>query len=135
LIIDKIKCGKSHSLLLSNEGIIYGLGKHFSRKLDFRFTEPLKLNHSKKFIEIATHWSQDFSVALSEEDLYYICDKLETNGEVIVGLKETSNKFFNKIFIKYSQIAYEPMLEKIFEFEDSFIRNNRYKNKFDEYLK
>jgi alpha-tubulin suppressor-like RCC1 family protein len=103
LIIEKISCGSSHSLLLSNEGIIYGLGKYFSRKLDFRLTEPLKLNHSKKFIEIATHWSQDFSVALSEEGLYNICDKFETNGEI--NSKETSFQSFNEIFIKYLQIT------------------------------
>jgi alpha-tubulin suppressor-like RCC1 family protein len=56
--IKEIKCGFKHSLLLSNDGDIYTFGSNVFGQLgdnsQVNRTEPIKLNISNKFINIAT---------------------------------------------------------------------------------
>jgi alpha-tubulin suppressor-like RCC1 family protein len=132
VIVGKISCGLRHSLLLSNEGNIYALGNHYSTKLEEKFSEPLKLNHSIKIDKIATHWSQQFSAALSETGSAYVWGEFNPNGQNKVDLKETLHNSFTEIFIKYLQITYQPIEGFIIEFDDRFIRNKHYERYYRE---
>jgi alpha-tubulin suppressor-like RCC1 family protein len=84
--IKKISCGHSHSLLLSNDGVIYACGSNGfdlsgtlkcegnsiyleNQKMENQFS-PFKLNHKNVFSDIATHPSSDISVSLSHDSKY-----------------------------------------------------------------
>ncbi len=60
VLITKISCGQYHSLLLSNDEIIYGFGNNDFGQIGIVTKEnqikPTKLNNQKKFIDIASHW-------------------------------------------------------------------------------
>jgi alpha-tubulin suppressor-like RCC1 family protein len=123
IIVEKISCGERNSLLLSNEGEIYVLGKHFTKNLRVNSSKPQKLNQSNAFCDIATHWSHEISAALSKNGIYYNWGQLGEWGQILYEPKETIYKSFNEIFINYSQKTYKPIEEMIVQFEDSFNRH------------
>ncbi len=63
-----LTCGAVHSLLLSKDGFIYWFGNGMSGRNQFK---PEKLNHEKRFIDIASHWNEGISIALSFDNVYY----------------------------------------------------------------
>jgi alpha-tubulin suppressor-like RCC1 family protein len=126
VIIGKIGCGLSHSLLLSNEGEIYVLGEPFKKELEEKGLKRQKFNHSNKFCDIATHRGCDFFAALSENGIYLVWGQFNEKDDIIYEPKETDYKSFNEIFIKYSQFTCQHMEEMIIQFEDSFIRSGEY---------
>ncbi len=65
--IEKISCGFSHSLLLSNKEEIFIIGNYFTLNLDVNRSKPQKLNHLNRFCDIATHWGHHILAAFSEE--------------------------------------------------------------------
>ncbi len=74
--INKISCGQHHSLLLSNSEVIYAFGynnfgqsRNGTKEIQIK---PAKLNHERKFIDIASHWSRGISIALSSDNIYYV---------------------------------------------------------------
>jgi alpha-tubulin suppressor-like RCC1 family protein len=127
LIVEKISCGSTHSLLLSNDANIYDLDEY--NKTRPLVTEP---NHSKKFCDIAMHCCHDFFAALSNDGLYYVWGDCELTDEIIGKPKETKFKSFNEVFIKYLRITYQPIEGIIVEFIDSFHLNNDYMIHFEE---
>jgi alpha-tubulin suppressor-like RCC1 family protein len=74
--ITKISSGKLHNLLLSNDGVICGFGDNHFGQIGILTKEnqikPTKLNHEKKFIDIASHWNYSISIALSGDNVFYI---------------------------------------------------------------
>jgi hypothetical protein len=90
IVIDKISCGQSHSLLLSRNGDIYAF-EMATKNNEFQ-TTPIKINNlthiraknektessqaksfrENKFIDIATHSHYDISIALSVNGIYYV---------------------------------------------------------------
>jgi alpha-tubulin suppressor-like RCC1 family protein len=72
----KINCGHSHSLLLSSDGDIYVFGKNNFGQLGVlnyrRSKVPQKVSHERKFIGIKSHFLIDISIALSENNFFYI---------------------------------------------------------------
>jgi hypothetical protein len=76
VLIKKISCGPFHSLLLSEDGVIFALGKFFQSRMDKKSrkktSEPFILSNEQKFIEIASHWDQDISIGLSIDNFYYV---------------------------------------------------------------
>jgi alpha-tubulin suppressor-like RCC1 family protein len=134
IIIEKISCGYSHSLLLSNEGEIYVAGNYYGTDLDgnrFR-SKAQKVHNSNKFCDIATNWCANISAALSKNGIYYVWGQFEYEGDIDYEPIETSHKSFNEIFIKYLQMTYKPIEGKVFKFETSIIRNNYYQYWFEE---
>jgi hypothetical protein len=125
--IEKIGCGSSNSLLLSNEGDIYALGKHY-KKSDSNTPESLKVIHSEKFCEIATHYRQRFFAALSMNGVFYVWDQIDSEEKIKIELKETNFKSFNDIFIHYIRITYQPVEEMIVEFEYNLVVNENFDN-------
>jgi alpha-tubulin suppressor-like RCC1 family protein len=103
VVIEKISCGRLHNLLLSCDGDIYtfgcnrfgqlGEGNKIYRK------NPKKLNHKNKFIDIASHFSCDISVALSVNQVFYVWGKC--GEEIIKTPKETEFKSFHETFAFY----------------------------------
>ncbi len=132
IIIEKISCGLSHSLLLSNEGNIYVFGKFFSGDLEFNAYKPLKVNHSIKFCDITTHWNQEFFAALSKNGSFYVWDQHEWKGEIIDEPQETYYKSYNEIFVNYLKITYQPIKGMLIEFDDSFVRNYNYEHFYEQ---
>jgi alpha-tubulin suppressor-like RCC1 family protein len=102
--IKKISCGYEHSLLLSRDGDIYWFGINGCEK----HKTPKKLTiNSSKFIDIASHYNKDISIALSVNGIYYVwgnCGK-----EKIKEPKETDFKSFDDIFVEYFQITYKTL--------------------------
>jgi len=100
--IKKISCGRHHSLLLSYEGNIYVFGWNHYRQLGVITEEkkqwiPIKMNHSEKFIDIASHYQYHISAALSDKGLYYFWGECGEKG-IISSPKETQFKSFEEIF-------------------------------------
>jgi alpha-tubulin suppressor-like RCC1 family protein len=73
--IDKITCGAFHCLLLTKNGDIFAFGSNnFGQvgngmigKNQFK---PEKVNHENIFIDIAAHFDESISIALSFDNTY-----------------------------------------------------------------
>jgi alpha-tubulin suppressor-like RCC1 family protein len=103
IIVQKIICGRDHSLLLSNEGLVYAFGRNRFGQLgegsrEFR-TKPTKINDSNKFCDIVSHFSYNASFAKSVDGVYYEWGKC--GEEVIVNPRKTNFNSFTDIFAKY----------------------------------
>jgi len=112
--IKKICCGLGYSLLLSREGDIYVFGWNKDGQLGLE-TEgkkqltPTKMNFSEKFTQIAAHYMQEISCALTEEGFYYVwgkCGEEDIQYSINEPL-ETQFKSFNEIFVNYCGMTYE----------------------------
>jgi alpha-tubulin suppressor-like RCC1 family protein len=81
-VITKISFGKFHSLLLSNDRVIYGFGNNevgqIGNGIKQRKTIPTKLYPEKKFIDIVLHLNYNLSMALSDDNVFYV--QCEFNG-------------------------------------------------------
>jgi tRNA A-37 threonylcarbamoyl transferase component Bud32 len=126
IIIEKISCGNSHSLMLSNEGDIYVSGCYETDGSEFRENQPLKLNNPNKFLDIKTLYNKKICAALSSNGFYYIWGKCEANDGIRLEPKETTYKSFNDIFIDFYQKTYEPIKGMINRFVDGLIQNKHY---------
>jgi hypothetical protein len=107
--IKKISCGNRHNLLLSCDGDIYLFGYNGSGQLGTesqveKLLNPLKLRDSEKFIDIASHYYYEISIAYSVHNKYYIWGKYR--DELIKELKETEFKSFDEIFNSHFGITY-----------------------------
>jgi hypothetical protein len=133
IIIDKITCGSYHSLLLTNNGVIYAFGHNFfgqiGNGIKGDIETPIKLNHEKRFIDIASHWNSNISIALSLDNKYYIWG--DCKEQQILIPTQTKLKSFNEILVHYFGYCLE-MSEKLIEFNDLFFENGYYERDFDE---
>jgi hypothetical protein len=133
IIIDRITCGRAHSLLLTNNGVIYAFESNSFGQIGNvmkRYIEtPIKLNHEKKFIDIASHWNAHIPIAQSLDNKYYIWGYYKEQNILIP--TETKLKSFNEILVHYSGYCLE-MSEKFIEFNDLFFNNGHYERVFDE---
>jgi hypothetical protein len=133
IIIDKITCGSAHSLLLTNNGVIHAFGYNFFGQIGNGMQEdietPIKLNHEKRFIDIASHWRVSISIAQSSDNKYYIWGNCKEQNILIP--TETKLKSFNEILLHYSGYCLE-MSEKFIEFNDLFFKNGYYERVFNE---
>jgi serine/threonine protein kinase len=87
------------------------------------------LNHEKRFIDIASHWNSNISIAQSLDNKYYIWGDCKEQNILIP--TETKLKSFNEILVYYSGYCLE-MSEKFIEFNDLFFNNGYYERIFDE---
>jgi alpha-tubulin suppressor-like RCC1 family protein len=134
ILIEKISCGSSHSLLLSRDKDIYVFGKNDvgqvgNRTQDNELT-PFKISIQNKFIDIAAHYFYDFSAAQTANGEYYVwgnCGQ-ESNTEP----KETNFKSFNEIFENYFQITYEPIKGTFIQFNYDFVEMEMYNDFYEE---
>jgi hypothetical protein len=131
--IKRISCGQNHSLLLSNDGVIYAFGCNFWGQIGNGNKEsqlrPVKLNHEKKFIDIAAHSSLDISVSLSIDNMSYVWG--ECKKEYFYTPIKTNFRTFAEVFNNYTSIQYE-ISEKLIEFEDQLFRFGYFNRKFTE---
>jgi hypothetical protein len=101
--ISKICCGQFHSLLLSSEGAICAFGDNSSGQIGKQRTKgtkdqlkPTKINHVKTFFYISSHSSEEISMALSFDNIYYIWgNSIEKH---ILMPMETKFKSSNELF-------------------------------------
>jgi hypothetical protein len=101
--IKKISCGQSHSLMLSRDAHIYWFGRNGNKK-------QMTIN-TNKFINIASHYCHEISIALSVNGIYYVwgnCVK-----EDIKVPKETEFKSFDEICNHFFRIT-----DKTFNFSN-----------------
>jgi tRNA A-37 threonylcarbamoyl transferase component Bud32 len=133
IIIDKITCGVYHSLLLTNNGVMYAFGSNFfgqiGNGMKGYIETPIKLNHEKKFSDIASQWNAQISIAQSLDNKYYIWGVCKEQNILIP--TETKLKSFNEILVHYSGCCFE-ISEKFIEFNDLFFNNGYYEREFDE---
>jgi len=87
----------------------------------FAYPMPIKLIHSSKFIDIASHDSY-ISSALSTDGLFYVWG--QCGKELITKPKETDFKSFNDIFGNYSRITYKPIEGSFIQFSENFITDS-----------
>ncbi len=108
VFITKISCGSSYSLLLSKNGNIYSFGYNKFGQIGNNNLRnqliPQKISSSVKFIDIASHFRYDISIALSDNNIYYIWVNVEKK---IMSPKETHFKSLNEIFRNFNQITYK----------------------------
>jgi alpha-tubulin suppressor-like RCC1 family protein len=133
VLITKISCGQYHNLLLSNDGIIYGFGYNQFGQIGIvtkeNQTKPKKLNHEKKFIDIASHWNYNISMALTNDRVFYVWGEFYKQSFSIP--TETMFKSFNAIFAYYFEQNFV-VSEGIIEFSDLYFRNGYYERAVDE---
>jgi alpha-tubulin suppressor-like RCC1 family protein len=142
IIIDKISCGKFHTLLLSRDGDIYAF--EMAEENDEFESTPIKINsltdirtknektessqtksfRENKFIDIATHSLNDISIALSVNGVYYFWDDSEFQQP-----RETDFKSFDEIFAVKLRITAKAIH---IQSDNNFIPNDKYINKFEE---
>jgi alpha-tubulin suppressor-like RCC1 family protein len=133
VFIEKISCGKVHSLLLSSDGNIYAFGRNKSGELGNQKEEnelsPHRIKIEKEFIDICSHWIKDISVALSQEGIYFNWG--ECGEEIIRAPKPTNFESFVDIYAKYFKITHKAIN---FEEQNSapLTFQNKYVNEFSE---
>ncbi len=140
LTISKISCGHSHSLLLTSDGEIYAFGHLLGDPMstgnllkDIK-SEPFKLETEIKFIDIASHFSSDIIVSLSDNGVYYLWNYFKE--EKILKPVETVYHSFNEIFSNFTQFSvYIQSSEKLINFKDELFRCGYYEEKFNEIRK
>jgi hypothetical protein len=135
LIINKISCGRNHSLLLSKEGVIYTFGDNSYGQLGNRNEEkqsiPVKINHKNKFIDIASHFNEDISASLSSKGIFYIWGKCK-DETILTPMKTIYNSFAN-LFDNFVNNPNEyRQSDKHLNFNDFIFRTGYYKKKFKE---
>jgi alpha-tubulin suppressor-like RCC1 family protein len=147
IIIEKISCGKNHSLLLSRDGDIYGFGDNSCGQLGMKDRQnaeiPIKINNfseieteisemgsketksfrENKFIDIATHSLHNISIALSVNGTYYYW------GNGVREPKESDIKSFDEIFAVNLKITAKTIR---IQSDNNFVPNDKYKNEFEE---
>jgi hypothetical protein len=130
VIIKKICCGHEHSLLLTNDGIIFAFGVINSENDEttkVRISFRLKTN-KYKFIDILSHYSIDIIASLSEDNVYYVWKQAEDS--VLEPIK-TKFKSFDKIIAKNYEINLKPM-KKLIKLHKPFLREGYYKENYNE---
>jgi hypothetical protein len=134
LKIQKISCGSFHSLLLSCDGDIYAFGRNWAgvvgngTRKEQRF--PIKLEHNKKFIDIASHPYYHISMSQSIDGIYYVWGHFE--GKTVLSPQSTKYQSFEHILRVDGTIGNMKTFDKLVEFEDSFTRNGFYSKHFQE---
>ncbi len=129
----KISCGHRHNLLLSNNGEIYAFGDNRHRQIGNgrkeMQTKPVKLIIDNKFINIATHFMEDISVSLSNDNKFYVWGKC---GNEIHSTPTLTNFIsFDEVFSNFTNIQYEAS-KKLIDFSDLLFRFGYYKREFKE---
>jgi alpha-tubulin suppressor-like RCC1 family protein len=111
VFITKISCGSHHSLLLSKDGNIYSFGYNKFGQIGNNNLRnqliPQKISSSLKFIDIASHFLYDISIALSVNNICYIWGKCGKENNM--SPKETQFKSVDEIFLNFNQIIYKPI--------------------------
>ncbi len=110
VFIEKISCGKYHSLLLSSDGNIYAFGRNKSGELGNQKEEnessPQRIKIETKFIGISSHYFLKYiSIALSQNGIYYIWG--QCGEERIRTPKPTNFESFVEIYAKYFKITHK----------------------------
>jgi tRNA A-37 threonylcarbamoyl transferase component Bud32 len=129
----KISCGQRHSLLLSNDGLIYAFGDNRCGQIGNGNQEmqskPIPLTHDKRFTDIASNFMEDISISLSTENKIYVWGKC--GNEIHSTSTLTSFVSFDEIFSNLTCIQYEPS-KKLTAFNDLLFRCGYYKREFKE---
>jgi hypothetical protein len=129
VLISKISCGTLHSLLLSNDGFIYAFGNrdklgHDLNDRMIKEIKPFKLKYEKSFIDIASHWTIDTSLALSVDNIYHLWAIDKTKHTL--STMETKLNSFNEIFTNLFAHSFE-VNQEIIEFTDFYYHYGYYK--------
>jgi RCC1 and BTB domain-containing protein len=120
VLIKRISCAQSYSLLLSRDGNIhwYGFNGIESTYTTSQSHKKLSFN-TNEIIEIASHYNYSISIALTVNGIYYVwgeCGEKEEIREPI----ETEFKSFDEIFAQYFGITY-----KTLNFSENEFRNKK----------
>jgi hypothetical protein len=108
----KIKCGYDHSLLLSSDGNIHAFGSPFHGQLgngnfllDTECYFPARIQFDEKFLDIATFYKHNISVARTVDGNYYFWGHKNMSVPQI-----TQFKSMDDIFVEYFSITYKPYI-------------------------
>jgi hypothetical protein len=125
----KISCGQRHSLLLSNNGVIYAFGDNRCGQIGNGNQEmqskPIQLTHDKRFTDIASNFMEDISVSQSNDNHFYIWGKYGKKTHLTPFL--TNCKSFDEVFSNYSHIQFK-LNENVFF--DLLFRDGYYESEF-----
>jgi alpha-tubulin suppressor-like RCC1 family protein len=134
IAINKISCGRGHSLLLSQNGDIYWFGYN---GIEIQIT-PKKLTiNSNKSIDIASHYNYDICVALMEDWIYFWgeCKRDDEETDIISSkeLKQTPFKTFEQFYNNFLGITHNPIHKLIdLRIKMQLTQNGKYKKSFEE---
>jgi hypothetical protein len=135
--IKKIICGKQYCLFLSYDGDIYAFGVNEYGEVGNGNREkhklPVKLNHEKKFTDIASHPSHNISMSLSSDGEYYVWGECFKGLKKLIVLTPEKSKFksFHEMFNNYCKTSFKKF-DGLIEFEDSYIRNGHFLKEYRE---
>jgi hypothetical protein len=134
IAINKISCGRFHSLLLSQNGDIYWFGNNGCEEQII----PKKLTNNKiKFIDIASHYCYDICVAQTEDWVYVWgeCKGVNEETDIISSkeLKQTPFKTFEQFYNNFLGITHNPIHKLIdLRIKTQLTQNGKYKENFEE---
>jgi hypothetical protein len=123
----KISCGQRHSLLLSNDGVIYAFGDNRFGQIGNgdkeKHAKTVKLTHYEKFTDIASSFIEDISVSQSIDNNFYVwgkCGKEIHTTPFLINFKS-----FDEVFSNFSCIQYKSCNSRVkdFLFRDGYFES------------
>lgn len=144
--IKKVICGRLHSLFLNYDGIIFAVGSNLNGQIGIGSRDnqmsPVMINCSEKFVDIAAYYTQNISLAMSENNkLYgwgcYDAEPGVVKDEIRNIIEPEVLKFesFEHFFEKYLELTFKPNMNRMLFTSDSYIQNGRFKEEFEEISK
>jgi alpha-tubulin suppressor-like RCC1 family protein len=124
----KARCGRNYTILLSSVKEIWVTGDNFYGQLGDGTTNrvdiPKKINFCEAIRDICVHHFSHISVALTENNNFYVWGK-GNNPEAIITPLRTEFNSFNKVFIEYLKLTIKPIKTTFFN-EYTNVQNGRY---------
>ncbi len=113
-----------HSLLLSSDGSVYVFGDKSSYYITpNNYLKPTKIG-DEKFIDIASHWSENISFALSFDNIYHIWGECKDNLIPIERKCKSFNELIANHFEYNSEMGVENIVFKVKSYSNGFYKSN-----------
>jgi hypothetical protein len=126
--VKSISCGSKYTLMISSDENIHVFGENKFGQLgngdrDNVF-KPEKINHSKKFTHIATHFQNNISVGLSKENIVHVWGKC--GDKMLKEPSDTKYECAEDIFRKFLGITVRTIKYQYYLNQNSF-KNGTYR--------
>ena len=120
VVIKKAVCGPNHNLILTADGRLYTFGDNTCGQVGNGTTEPQftpkKLNKEIKIKEIYSHYDNDLSIAVSEDNKCFVWGL--ASNEKVLRPKPIDNSSVKSIFDLYAKYAKNQITFKAINIED-----------------
>ena len=137
LTITRALCGPYHSMVLTSDGSVFTFGDNRNGQIGNGTTEPqftpCLLNNRIKIKDILTHWENDLSIAISDDNRIFVWGLVDKNAVLKPKqINESIGKSLYDIYLRFSdcKVTYQAFNtnEDINRFDFNLIKTNNYSN-------